>query len=457
MRLLDCENLSVAVWGAGKEGLSAIRAIRYLFPRKPLTVLNDAPLTNEQGSALRDFADLRVLTGSSILPLLPQVDIIIRSPSVYPYRSELQQARDLGVLITSGPQLWSNEHQGEKIIVVTGTKGKTTTTHLVAHMLRSQNQRVIMAGNVGTPLLDFFHVTDPPDVWVVELSSYQLTDLDIFPSIVVLLNLFPEHLDWHKTEEQYFRDKLNILKHAQGAQIVANWTDPISRTRAEVPSNCVFFNHDQGLHYGDNSIWDDGELLLSRDDVTLRGDHNMANVCAALTAVKLFGVPPRKAVTSISDFVPVPHRLQILGERDGVLYVDDSISTIPESAMAAIDAFRGRHITLLVGGFERGLDYGKFVQYLVASSVHVVAMPTTGTRIAARMRDASRRTSVGSLVMEAVSLKEAVGLAREITPKGGVILLSPAAPSYDAFTDYQERGRVFAELCGFHSCGIELP
>jgi UDP-N-acetylmuramoylalanine--D-glutamate ligase len=219
----------------------------------------------------------------------------------------------------------------------------------------------------------------------------------------------------------------------------------------------VLFDDPAGFHATDDALWHAGERLLGAEALQLVGAHNLVNVCAALAVARLLGVSLEASVGALPSFRPGRHRLSRLGERDGVAWIDDSISTVPQSAIAGIAAFPGRSLTLLAGGFDRGLDYAALAEAVLARPVEVViTLPDSGPRIAAEIE---RRRSAGAAgaspsgeaprLLEARDLEHAVELAGEVTPAGGVVLLSPAAASYGRFKDHRERGRRFAELAGF--------
>ena len=446
MRLADLAERRVGLWGLGREGWSTLRAIRRLMPELDVTVLDDAPLADETAEALAADAHVRVVTGrGQVAAGLLELDVVVKSPGISLYRDEVAEARRRGVEITSATRLWFASHAEARTVCVTGTKGKSTTASLVAHLLRSSGLAVELRGNVGRTLLD--PPTGAVDVWVVELSSYQTADLAVDPEVAVLLNLFPEHLDWHGEVETYFRDKVNLLAHQQKGRAVVNRTDPMIEGFTASFHDPVWFNDRSGFHVEDGMIREGDRRVMDAETVALPGVHNRSNVCAALAAVRALEpeVDPASLADAVASFRGLPHRLEPLGEKDGVLYVDDSISTTPQSAMAAIAAFAGRPVTVLLGGYDRGLDYGELARYVASGSVGwVVTLPPSGTRIA----EAIREQKGGPVVIEAEDLDEAVAAARRSTPPGGVVLLSPAAPSYGAFRNFEERGEAFAAAAG---------
>ncbi len=436
----------IAVWGLGREGKAVIEALHRMAPDSRVTVLNDAPLSGEASRFLdAQKKAITVLTGKKAISSLHTFDMVIKSPGVSIHRPEIKSARERGVMFTSSTRIWFQEHCHEKIICVTGTKGKSTTSALIARMLRASGYDVALGGNIGEPILEMIDLKPTPDVWVLELSSYQTCDFIGDPTVSVLLNLYPEHLDWHGEEEVYYRDKLNLFMGPGEGVKIFNHADSRTMKRSLNLKNTIYFNNTDGIHVEDGYIADGPEKLLDIREVTLPGSHNLSNICAALTAVRQIGAPAAACLEAAAEFEGLPHRLRVLGEKSGVLFVDDSISTTPQSAIAAIQSFQGRPTTILLGGFDRGLDPGELIAFLEKEPVHaVITMPESGIRISKSLD--ARETGIDK--REATDLKHAVEMAKTITPPGGVVLLSPAAPSYTFFKNFEERGNAFATLAG---------
>jgi UDP-N-acetylmuramoylalanine--D-glutamate ligase len=422
-------------------------------------VVNDGVLPASVATELEADPEVSLLLGAAALDGLPGFEVILKSPGVSPHvgpsAAALSAARRAGARVTSATELWFGEQAGAVTVAVTGTKGKSTTAALIAHLLTAAGRRVALGGNIGRAMLDF--VVEPPDplpeIWVLELSSYQIADLQARPTVALLLNLYPEHLDWHGQVESYFADKWKLTQPSpSGARpeiVILNGEDRESQARAGALPGAWRFNDPSAVHWRDGWIYDGPERLLAAARVPLAGEHNLSNLCAALTAVRAVGVEPAEVVPAVESFQPLPHRLSLLGMRGGLLWVDDSISTTPQSAQAAVEAFPGRSITLLLGGYERGLDYGELARYLAHRPVErVITVPDSGPRIAHAVREA-RGSRAEPDLFEAQDLAEAVEQARSRTPPGGVVLLSPAAPSFGRFRDYRARGARFAQLAGF--------
>jgi UDP-N-acetylmuramoylalanine--D-glutamate ligase len=346
--------------------------------------------------------------------------------------------------VTTGLNLWFAAHRPDNVIAITGTKGKSTTATVVAHLLRRAGHDVLLAGNIGVPVLDLDRSPDDVDEIVLELSSYQLADLDAELAVGVLLNLHPEHVDWHGTHDQYADDKCRIIDLSR--VLVSNGDDrEVAARSAGHPEPRWFSVAEREVRAGALTIpRDELHAALARSPLT--GLHQQWNVAAALTAVAEVGVSPTDALGWLDDVVALPHRLQVVAD-DGRRWVDDSISTIPEAAVAALRAFPDEPVTLLAGGYDRQQDHAVLV---AAASRHgdvrVITMPDTGLRLAGDLRAGAPDVEVH----EVGDLAAAVRLAADITPVGGVVLLSPAAPSYGHFTSFEDRGDQFAALAGVH-------
>ena len=451
MRIQELKNKKVAIWGLGSEGLSTLKVIRKKFPALPITLLNDKEIAHEIKQMLIHDPFLETISGETVKTALEGFDIIIKSPGISFYRDEITAAKEKGVEFTSSTRLWFAEHPNDKTICVTGTKGKSTTSSMITHLLRNANKRVTLGGNFGTPMLDMLDVEPRPDFWVIEMSSYQTSDFDGSPFIAVLLNLFPEHLDWHKNIENYYNDKLNLfINQKEGQKAIINKLDHNTEKYLHKIKNPIYFNEEKGFHVKDGNIYKDNEKVFNGSDVPIPGQHNLSNICAALTVVEQTGVDYKKCIESIKTFKGLPHRLYPWGKKDEILYIDDSISTTPQSAIAALETYKGKEITILLGGFDRGLDIDGLADYVVKNNIHaVITMPDNGQRIYESITGKMQNSQTSLQLIKAENLEEAVNKAKEITSSQGIILLSPGAPSYGHFKNFADRGNSFARLSGF--------
>ncbi|MFN8671132.1 MAG: UDP-N-acetylmuramoyl-L-alanine--D-glutamate ligase [Candidatus Sericytochromatia bacterium] len=454
MRIQDLKDKKVGIWGLGAEGWSTLKLLRKKFPATIFTLLNDTHFSEEMEQTLKQDPFLELVIGEEIDKKASSLDVIIKSPGVSFYKEPIQNALKNGVYFTSATKLWFAEHQNDTTVCITGTKGKSTTSSLVTHFLRNAGKRVTLGGNIGTPMLDMFDVEPKPEIWVMELSSYQLTDFEgCSPTVALLLNLFPEHLDWHKGVENYYKDKTNVFSYQKDNSFaVINKIDKNTNLylKPENLKNPVYFNDKNGFYVEDGYVCYQDKKLLHASEVPIPGEHNLSNICAALTVVKSLGIDFEKCYKSVSSFKGLPHRLYPCGKIDNKLFIDDSISTTPQSAVAAMETHKDKKITILLGGFDRGLDFSELAEYVINKNIHaVITMPDNGVRIAEEIKTRLSKSNATTILKESSSLEEAVKLAKEITPENGVVILSPGSPSYGKFKNFAERGDFFAKYAGF--------
>jgi UDP-N-acetylmuramoylalanine--D-glutamate ligase len=442
VQLADLRGRSVAVWGTGREGRAAVTAIAAQQPSRLLAVDDSANSLSVPWDG--ELARLAPLAGGDhAFGALVAADVVVRSPGVPQTHPWMRELRSRGVTVTGGSALWMAGHAA-RTVGVTGSKGKSTTSSLISHLLAAAGRPNVFGGNIGVPLLDL-----PPAEWyVLELSSYQCADLTDSPRVAVVTALFPEHLDAHGGEREYYRDKLNLLAHGPEL-IVVNGADPrLMAEVAGVTDASGFGPVPAGAADSRFRVEDDGhvyvsdERLFPRADFRLRGVHNGRNLCVALAVLDGLGLDVRapEVAAAVRAFEGLPHRLAEIEDPTGLTFVDDTLSTSPYSAMHAIDAYRGRPLTVLVGGTDRGLDYTPLREHLADLELTVIGIPDSGPRIVAELAGLPAvRTE------EAADLPAAVRLARKLTPEGGVVLLSPAAPSYGRYRNFEHRSEAFRQ------------
>src|SRR6266851_523133 len=449
MRAADLGSRRVAVWGLGREGRAAIKFLREHHPRLPLLLLDDAADARPPGQFGADFEC--AFGAKRIADVLENVDVIVKSPGVSLYRREIQSAREKGVHVTSLLNLWFAQRLDITTICVTGTKGKSTTASLIAHILAKLARRVALVGNIGVPITEIDSTI--ADYAVIEVSSYQAADFDGMCDVALLTSLHPEHIDWHLSVENYFRDKLNLLSRSKCCIIDGNSAGLAERHGGTPLAQKHLYNDENGIHSRGVDILDAGRCVGRVRNAYLARPHNTSNLCAALAVMKSLDIDAAAALEATCGFRGLPHRQQELGEIGGVLFVDDSISTIPESTVAALAVYAGRDIAVIVGGYDRGIDYGKLVETLLSRAAKsIICLGESGARICALARAvSSRRPDLACTIYQAASMEDAVLFARRATTPGGVVLLSPAAPSYGYYRDYIERGRDFAAKVGLRT------
>ena len=458
MRISQLEGHRVALWGWGREGRAAHRAIRSRLPQLPLTLFCNA---DEAADALALGDALLSVETEATAARLGAFNVVVKSPGISPYRPEAVAAAEQGARFIGGTALWFGEHANDagfvdNTVCVTGTKGKSTTTSLLAHLLRAGGHSAALVGNIGLPLLEVLEPQPAPAYWAIELSSYQTGDVAASgarPAIAVALNVFPEHLDWHGSHERYIADKLRLLTEAKPRIAVLNANDPILSALRLPDSDIRWFGSEDGWHLRGDALHRGGDFVMDTISLPLPGRHNRGNLCAVLTAVEALGLDAVALAPHAASFKPLPHRLQTVGTRDGITYVNDSISTTPHASLAALDVFRGRRVAILVGGHDRGLPWDEFAAAMRASApLAVITMGQNGPRIFDLLEPVAGEA--GFALTAAADLADAMQQAKAALAGKGVVLLSPGAPSFGAYRDYVARGRHFAELAGFDPEGI---
>ncbi|MBQ1049659.1 UDP-N-acetylmuramoyl-L-alanine--D-glutamate ligase [Micromonospora sp. C51] len=441
MRLSDLRGRKVAVWGAGREGRAAVTAIAAHGPADLVAVDDSANfLSLPWDGPLAEAAPL--VTGDEGFARLAAADVVVRSPGVPQTHPWLMELRRQGATVTQGTSLWMADH-GDRTIGVTGSKGKSTTSSLIHHLLTAVDRPNVFGGNIGVPTLDL----PEAELYVLELSSYQCSDLTDSPRVAVVTALFPEHLDAHGGEREYYRDKLNLLAYGPRT-VVVNGADPrlafeLGDRAAVRAGTADSINVATGP---DGTPWFHrvDQPLFPRAVLPLVGRHNESNLCVALAVLDALGIDlvERKdaLAVAVAEFQGLAHRLTEIPDRSGLTFVDDTLATSPYAAIHAIDAYDGRPLTVIVGGNDRGVDYTPLREHLAERELTVIGIPDSGPRIVGALDGLPKvRTELVD------DLAAAVQLARQVTPAGGVVLLSPAAPSYGRFRNFEHRSEVFAE------------
>jgi UDP-N-acetylmuramoylalanine--D-glutamate ligase len=449
----------VVLLGLGREGLSTYTFIRRRLPELPLLLADRTPAAELSVEVLRlvqHDPHARLLAGENYLAALDDAEIIFRSPGIPPDLPALQTARARGALVTSNTALFLALCPG-LVVGITGTKGKSTTSALLYHLLAAGGLPARLVGNIGVPPLSVLDGAMPDDLFVAELSSYQLADVTQSPPIAVLLNIVPEHLSYHGTFDAYVAAKANIVRH-QHAQdtVIYNTGYPLpAQVVQQSEGRHVSFALDE-THTPDYGVADGWLVerdtpgmrrLLPLDELPLVGRFNVQNALAACAAARQCGLSPEVIRAAIGSFQPLEHRLEYVGTARSVRFYNDSLSTVPEAAIAAIEALAPAPVVLLVGGYERGLDYSGLARFLLRAEVEVRALltfPPSGARlwqelVAASSAEPERLPQR----VEVEDMAAAVAQAWHLARPGDVVLLSPASASFGRFVDYRDRGAQF--------------
>lgn len=427
---------TLAIWGLGREGLAALAWMRERYPSCAVTILNDTPLADAPDN-------VPVLIGEDAAQALRngRFEVVIKSPGVSFYRPEIAAARARGTRFTSGVNLWFRDNPAASTIAVTGTKGKSTTVRLLHHMLQQAGMDVALIGNVGVAALG---QKPGRDLTVLELSSYQIADLYAAPNIALVTNLYVDHTPWHGDVEQYHHDKLRLIANPTTIAVLNANSERLVEKAADRP-NAIWYGRADAYHVQGGQLMH-GAHLISTSTFPLRGAHNLENLAAACTVCDLVGVTSVRQRVDLSGFAQLRHRLEEFRGADGRLCVNDSISTVPEATLMALGAYASEKVVLFVGGNDRGQDHAHLLNYLAkARNIdRVVLLPDTGARIAQEMS----ALAFDFPVYQAATLAQGVEQAFATSSPNSVFLLSPAAPSFGHFRDFEARGDQFIQLCG---------
>ncbi len=410
----------IAILGFGREGKSTYAYIRKYLPDQIVTIADQNPVDTSE------LTNVTTLIGKDYQKL-QDFDVIMKSPGIV-----MKEDVDLNQL-NSQTNLFL-KHYRHQTIGITGTKGKSTTSTLLHHILKENGKKTILLGNIGIPAFDELEHIDDQTIIVYELSCHQLEYVKYSPHIGVLLNIYEEHLDHYGTYENYIRAKEQIWRHQTRDDVLLCET---SLVKADMQAQILTLSMDAPANICasiDEIHINDWETSVHPHTFPLIGQHNLYDIGIDLYLSKLMGIAYESALTAVKSFVPLPHRLQYVGFFHQLHWFDDSISTICETTICALKSLTNVN-TLLLGGMDRGIDYTPLIDYLnEIREVHVLLMPDTGVNIAEKLMCAY------TLVKD---LKEAVETAKHITDAGGTVLLSPAAASYGFFKDFNERGMYY--------------
>jgi UDP-N-acetylmuramoylalanine--D-glutamate ligase len=376
-----------------------------------------------------------------------QQDLIVPSPGVFPSMPALVAARAAGIPVWSEIELAWRFLRG-RLICITGSNGKTTTTSLIGHILETAGVPVQVAGNIGTPLISRVDVSSDTGFTVVEASSFQLESIAAFrPDVAVLLNLTPDHLDRHGTFEAYGRAKMRIFENqTEDDAAIVNADDPAAAACAPSRPQVFWFSRQKRIASGcfvrdDEIVFrSDGTetVLLRRQDIGLRGNHNVENVLAATATARLVGVEPKAIAEGVRTFAGVEHRIEFVAAIAGVEYFNDSKATNVDATLKALDAFPG-NVLLILGGKDKGCDYAILRDALRRHARMVLLIGSAADKIEAQLAAAVPVERAGTMA-------RAVEIAAERARLGDIVLLAPACASFDQFESYEHRGRVFKQL-----------
>jgi UDP-N-acetylmuramoylalanine--D-glutamate ligase len=440
----------IAILGFGMEGKDLAA---YLLERGAVITIFDKKPEAELDLAGIDKEEFTFSTGTNYLEAgLEGFDYIFRSPGVYRFAPQIVKAEEKGVKVSSAIELFFQECPG-KIIGVTGTKGKGTTSSLVYEILKKAGKDAYLAGNIGVAYLQLLSKLGKDSLVVLELSSFQLIGMDKSPQIAVVLNITQDHLDWHQDLDEYISAKKNIVKHQSPSDFtVINADYPLPQGFSSLtPAKTLFFSRKQkveGSYQLNGKIYlsvGAEELLGETSDLLLRGEHNLENITAAVCVAGILNIAPDTIWEAVASFKGLEHRLELVGEAQGFTFYNDSFATGPQPTIAAIKSFK-EPLTVILGGSDKGLDYSALGEE-ISKSANIASIVLIG-QIAPKIKKAVEQAGFkGQIIQMGKSpMSEIVKAAILNTPKTGVILLSPAAASFDMFRDYKDRGYQFKSV-----------
>ena len=447
------KNQKIAVIGLG---VSNIPLIDYLYQKNAnVTVFDDREEEKLEQNVINKIKDygFKFYLGKGNLNNLKGFDLIFRSPSCLPTKPELIEEKNRGAIVTTEIEQLIKMAPC-KIIGVTGSDGKTTTTTLTYEILKNAGYKVYLGGNIGIPLFTKLSEIEHDDIIVLELSSFQLMGMEISPEIAGITNITPNHLNIHKDYQEYIDAKKNIFKYQdENGVLVLNADNDITNScRDEANGKVIMFSSTKKLENGfivDNGIikeCEDGirRHIIDTKDLKLKGEHNFQNICTALALTKGL-VDIDKAVDTIKEFSGVHHRLELVRVIDGVEWYNDSASTSPTRGISALNAFDNKEIVLIAGGADKNLDYTPIGRPIVENVRCLILIGQTANKIYEAVKKELELQNKNLDIHMCESFKQSLDLAKRVAKSGQIVLFSPASTSFDMFKDMYDRGDRFKE------------
>lgn len=447
------KNRKVAIIGLGVSNIPLIDYLHNLQAK--VTVFDDRNIENIPKDILDKITKyaFEFSFGENALSKLVGFDIIFRSPSCMPTKKELVEEAKRGAIVTSEIEMLM-EMAPCKVIGITGSDGKTTTTSLIYAIVKEAGYNAYLGGNIGTPLFTKLENIQPEDIIVLELSSFQLMNMNISPDIAVITNVTPNHLNIHSSYEEYIDAKKNIFRNQnEDGIVVLNYDNEITRNcKNEANGKVVLFSSKEKL---DNGIIVDVDVIkecedrlrkhiVNTSDVKLRGMHNYENIAAAIAATKSL-VDTEIQIKAIKEFNGVEHRLEFIREINGVKWYNDSIGTSPTRTIAGLNSF-SEEIILIAGGYDKHLDYEPIAKPIVDNVKGLILIGGTAEKIYNAVEKELQKQGKNLDIYMCNEFKQTVQIANKIAKPGQIVLFSPASASFDLFKNFAERGEKFKEL-----------
>ena len=447
-KLIDyLKDKKILILGFGKEGQSTYRFIRKYLKDQKLYI---ADRKNVNEDLIINDNNIEVIFGEEYLENLDNYDIIMKTPGISFANINIESFKEK---IKSQLELFL-EFIDVTTIGVTGSKGKSTTSSLIYKMLKDQNRDTVLMGNIGVPVFDCIEDIRESTIVVLEMSSHQLEYMDVSPNIAILLNIYEEHLDHYKSIKEYTEAKINIGRFQKendyflynvDNKLIEECIDEINNSKhikyeVSFKGNINKESNSKKVYILNDYIYiDDNKIYNTNEKRNLIGDHQLNNIMFVLAVSDILKLDMKESIKSINSFKGLEHRMEYVGKYDDIIYYNDSIATIPEATINSVNALKNVN-TLIFGGMDRGINYNDFIDYLNTGIVeNLICMPDTGYKIAEKLNGKTN-------VFKVDTLEEAVEIARKVTKKKKICLLSPAAASYGFFKNFIEKGNKYKEL-----------
>lgn len=433
MNLKKLKNKELLILGIGREGADSFAFFRKIFPKKTLAIADQKTLSTLDDSLKKTFEkdkNIKLILGKNYLAYLKNYDVIVKSPGIK--YEKIKKFLKKSALVTSQTQLFF-ENCPAKIIGITGTKGKSTTSSLIYHLLKTNKLRAYLLGNIEVPSLSFLLKIKKEDYIVYELSSHQLQFLEKSPNLAIFLNIYPEHLDYYQSFKQYFQAKANIARYQKKADYF------IFNPKFSLIKNLAQKSKAKKILIDSEKI----KKIINQNKFLEKITHP-DNLSAVFETAKILKISLEKTIKGLKSFKPLEHRLEFVGQYQKIKFYDDSIATIPEATIFALDSLGESVETLIAGGFDRGIEFTKISKKIPKTKIkNLILFPSSGQKIWAGIPIEQKKKLNRFFVNDMAS---AIKIAFEKTSPNKICLLSCASPSFGIFKDFKERGDQFKKF-----------
>lgn len=444
------ESKKIAIIGLG---VSNIPLLKKLLEKKlNITVFDKREYNdlNDEVKGIIENNNLKTSLGENYLEKLTNFDIIFRSPSMLPTNEYLEKEKSRGAIITTEIEQVIKLAPCQ-IIGITGSKGKTTTTTITYELLKGMGYNTYLGGNIGTPLFDKLEEMKNKDIIVLELSSFQLMNMPVSPSIAVVTNITPDHLDIHGSYEEYINAKKHIFlnQDENGLLILNDLDDIVRKFNADAKGEVKYFSDKyikDSYIVEDNFITYNHEKIIDTNKLILKGKHNHLNIACSLNAIAKYINVDNKEIEKIASKINSPHhRLEYVRTINGVDWYNDSASTTPDKALAGINAFDEK-IVLIAGGYDKNIPYTPLAKPILNKVSKLILFGNTKNKIYDAVMEEKKKNGGDTQIYVLDTLEEVIDIAHKVSEKGEVVLFSPASASFDMFKNAYQRGDIFKEI-----------